>query len=775
MKNALTLVLGFVASTIMAFVTAAEMDSYGQLYSVMQQEAEDKALPMLSLILVDGQGVVWSAGVGESQHRRDLVADADTVYRIGSVSKLFTDIAVMQYVEQGLLDLDKPVSTYLPDFKPTNPFSKPITLRSLMSHSSGLVREPPVGNYFDPTEPTLAATVNSLNQTTLIYQPGTKVQYSNAGIAVVGRVLELLSGQDFAALLDERLLQPMGMQNSAFAPKASLSSRLPEAYMWSYHDDRSVAPTFELGTPPAGSMYSTMNDLALFMNTLIDQGRAARGRVLRPKTLHRMWGKQSPDSQTSARNRSFGIGFILGELDGEFSVSHGGAIYGFSSQLKVLPERKIGVAVSTNLDMSNGTTSRLGDYALRYLVAVQEGKPLPTYQPSLGVAEAQADKLLGYYSDGKNTIELKRKSGDLYLERVKGLSLRIRELAGKLVVDDVVRYTEDFSATPSRVQIFGDTYQRVAGQKPKQVKTAWQNLIGEYGYDHNILYISEKFGKLHALIEWGLEYPLIEVDSHRFRFPDYGLYPNEELVFEPGSEGRIANVSLNDIKFVRRSVGSVDGGFFQITPVKPVAELEKVAQAAHSPAESGSFKAPDLVDITHYSDSIKLDIRYASDNNFLGTPIYSSARAFLQRPAAEALVRVTKRLEQEGYGLLVHDGYRPWYVSKIFWDATPQESKIFVADPSKGSRHNRGCAIDLTLYDLKSGQPVDMVGLYDEMTDRSFPHYPGGTSLQRWHRELLRSAMEAEGYTVYEYEWWHFDFDGWENYQILTDTFESLN
>lgn len=114
-------------------------------------------------------------------------------------------------------------------------------------------------------------------------------------------------------------------------------------------------------------------------------------------------------------------------------------------------------------------------------------------------------------------------------------------------------------------------------------------------------------------------------------------------------------------------------------------------------------------------------------------------------------------------------------MTKIFWDATPEESKRFVADPLQGSRHNRGCAVDLTLYDLESGKPIEMVGLYDEMSPRSYPHYPGGTSLQRWHREALIEAMEADGFTVYEYEWWHFDFAGWENYRVLTDTFEAVD
>ena len=164
--------------------------------------------------------------------------------------------------------------------------------------------------------------------------------------------------------------------------------------------------------------------------------------------------------------------------------------------------------------------------------------------------------------------------------------------------------------------------------------------------------------------------------------------------------------------------------------------------------ETGDFRKSDLVELTRLDPTIKLEIRYATTNNFLGTVFYSEPRAFMQRPAAEALVRAHQKLKAQGYGLLIHDAYRPWYVTKVFWDATPDDKKIFVANPSQGSRHNRGCAVDLSLYDLKTGKPVEMVSTYDETTDRAYPNYPGGTSLQRWHRELLRQAMESEGFTA---------------------------
>jgi D-alanyl-D-alanine dipeptidase len=203
--------------------------------------------------------------------------------------------------------------------------------------------------------------------------------------------------------------------------------------------------------------------------------------------------------------------------------------------------------------------------------------------------------------------------------------------------------------------------------------------------------------------------------------------------------------------------------------------LRAAALAAKPPSEPDPKRSFDLVDLTSVDPSIKLDIRYASSNNFIGFPLYERAAAYLQRPAAEALGRVERSLAAKGYGLLIHDGYRPWFVTKMFWDATPESAHVFVADPLQGSRHNRGCAVDLTLYDLKSGKAVEMTGRYDEMSPRSYADYLGGTSRQRWLRELLRSEMEAQGFAVYAEEWWHFDYKDWNDYAIGTATFTQLS
>ncbi len=333
----------------------------------------------------------------------------------------------------------------------------------------------------------------------------------------------------------------------------------------------------------------------------------------------------------------------------------------------------------------------------------------------------------------------------------------------------------DYDEDGRSVTMGGTVYNREKYLKPIPIPNAWQGLIGEYGWNHNILYIYEAYGKLTALIEWMEKDILTEMEKDVFAFPvKGGMYHGEKMRFKRDRNGIATQVQIeNGPIFFRRDVGVDHGKTFRIDPLEPVDVLRKRALSASPPSEQKKNN-PDLVELRTLDSTIKYDIRYATTNNFMSAVFYRSAHAYMQRPAAEALVRVNKKLKSFGYGLLVHDSYRPWYVTKMFWDATPDDKKIFVANPENGSRHNRGCAVDLTLYDLETGAVVEMVGGYDEMTDRSFPDYIGGTSQQRWHRELLRRSMEAEGYTVYEAEWWHYDYKTWNDYPILNLTFEAL-
>ena len=234
-------------------------------------------------------------------------------------------------------------------------------------------------------------------------------------------------------------------------------------------------------------------------------------------------------------------------------------------------------------------------------------------------------------------------------------------------------------------------------------------MIGEYGTPPNIVYVLEKDGQLMRYAEK----------------TGYEAIDPKAIRVAKDAKGLVTEITIGAVTLPRHRLPSEDGTTFRITPVRPVAELRPEAMAATPPLEEGQFFTYDLVEPSKIDPSIHLDIRYATTNNFMSTAFYTQARAFLQRPAEQALLRAAETLRKDGYGLLIHDAYRPWYVTKMFWEAVPPEDKIFVADPATGSKHNRGCAVDLTLYDLKTGKPIEMTGGYDEMTDRSLPTYSG--------------------------------------------------
>jgi CubicO group peptidase (beta-lactamase class C family)/D-alanyl-D-alanine dipeptidase len=739
------------------------------LERLIEHERRDKDLPAVSIALVDDQRIVWARGFGHA--RPDSTpATAETVHRVGSVSKLFTDIGIMQLVERGTVDLDAPVTRYVPAFRPANTSGTAITLRQLMSHRSGLQREPGVGHYFDDTEPTLAATIASLTGRPLVYPPQTRAKYSNAGIAVVGYALEVLKGEPFAAYLHRSVLLPLGIASSAFEPTAHVRDHLATAYMWTWDGRRFPAPTFQLGMAPAGSMYASVLDLGRFLGALFAGGQTSSGRVLQRATLEQMW---TPQYAPPGQRTGFGIGFALGELDGHRRIGHGGAIYGFATDLAALPDERLGAAVAITLDVTNSVAERISGAALRLMLAAKHGRPLPDIRIPTAIPVARARALAGHYANANRALDLVVRNGRLQV-RMPG-PYALRAFGDTLVVDDRLAFgTRLLVLDTGRIVLGPDTLVRTARPKPRPASQPWTGLIGEYGWDYDTLYIYEDDGRLHALIEWFFPYPLEQISPDTFAFPPSGLYDGERLIFTRDANGAAIRVEAAGVVFERRKVGTAAGETFRITPLRPVEELRRDALAAVPPRETGEFLPTELVELRTIDPTLRYDIRYATTNNFMNAVFYTEPKAFLQRPAAEALARANRRLRTHGYGLLIHDAYRPWHVTKMFWDATPAEFKHFVADPSSGSRHNRGAAVDLTLYDLATGNVVEMVGGYDEFSDRSYPDYPGGTALQRWHRELLRDAMEAEGFQVYEWEWWHFDFGEWRRYRIGNETFERI-
>jgi D-alanyl-D-alanine dipeptidase len=314
---------------------------------------------------------------------------------------------------------------------------------------------------------------------------------------------------------------------------------------------------------------------------------------------------------------------------------------------------------------------------------------------------------------------------------------------------------------------------RAPGSPPPDAPLAWKQLVGIYAPDkHSEIIILERDEKLFWLVNKATSAILPDGNNEKH----FSVSNGSEFTITMDSAGLVREIKASDKQkpLLRADAGSDPAHFYHVTPVRPLAEIRAEAVRASPPAEAGPFREPDLVELVTLDPAFHLDIRYAQSNNFLSTPSYTEARAFMQRPAAEALLRALNTLNPLGYGLLVHDAYRPWYVTKVFWDATPPAGHSFVADPQKGSKHNRGCAVDITLYELSTGKAIEMPGLYDEMLQRSFPDFPGGTSLQRWHRDLLRHAIESEGFTVDGNEWWHYDYKDWKQYPIMNTPFEKL-
>ena len=181
------------------------------------------------------------------------------------------------------------------------------------------------------------------------------------------------------------------------------------------------------------------------------------------------------------------------------------------------------------------------------------------------------------------------------------------------------------------------------------------------------------------------------------------------------------------------------------------------------------------MELVKLDPSIKLDMRYATTNNFTGRVLYDEARAFLTVAAAQALARASAAARAEGFGLTIYDAYRPWRVTKQLWDAAPVgPKKNYVANPKRGSKHNRGCAVDLTLHDLKTGAPVEMPTEFDDFSEKAHRDYAGASAVAITNRARLQRYLEAQGFVGLSNEWWHFDFTGWENYPVMDVPFNEI-
>lgn len=216
--------------------------------------------------------------------------------------------------------------------------------------------------------------------------------------------------------------------------------------------------------------------------------------------------------------------------------------------------------------------------------------------------------------------------------------------------------------------------------------------------------------------------------------------------------------------------------FVLLLPLVAVAQKNKYGL---SPTTLEAYKASvkenankELIDLEKLIPGLVLDIRYATTNNFTGERIYTLAKAYARKPVAEALKRAQAALKDKGLGIKVFDAYRPYKATVRFYEV--YHDTTYVASPYRGSRHNRGCAIDMTLIDLKTGQELKMPTAYDSFQKAAWPSTPVKDPEVRKNRALIIEVMKQQGFKVNSSEWWHFDFIGWTKYDVLDIDFEAL-
>lgn len=559
---ALFVIGAFGSQTYGADITRVVQD----LSSAAKAEVGRGHISGVSIALVEGSAVIWSEGFGLADKANRKPATPDTVYRVGSISKLFTALAAMQLWEQGRLDIDAPIDRYVPEFRPVNPdpsrFADAITARQLMCHRSGLIREAPVGGYFDDSEPTAEATVASLADCVRVHPPNTQTKYSNSGVTVVGRAVETVSRQSFAAYQREHLFQPLGMERSAFILEPRLRKDLAKGYLAVAKVGEGfreiTAPQFEFGILPAGNLYSTAPDLGRFLAGVLNGGEGSKGRILRPETLAEM-----TRVQLTGNTNGFGLGFSIGWHKGRPTIGHMGAVYGFTSHAVAMPELRIGVVVLANDDLALGPVRRLAYRALDLMISAKDDATPPDPVPPPAATTTTPLELAAYegaFESESFWAEIRVGSAG-HLKAV--ISREPFDLSpagpgqflaqGRLSSGAEARFQkgEGPGAPALSFTLFGQTFLRVDPKASTPTPEAWNAYVGSYGPDFIPLIVTLRHGHLYAMTENEFDYRLHPVNRTVFRMPP-GLYDSEHLVFERDARGRVHGVLLANMPLKRR-------------------------------------------------------------------------------------------------------------------------------------------------------------------------------------------------------------------------------
>ena len=305
--------------------------------------------------------------------------------------------------------------------------------------------------------------------------------------------------------------------------------------------------------------------------------------------------------------------------------------------------------------------------------------------------------------------------------------------------------------------------------EPKDCPKDLKYILGMYYGNGELFLLRENKGEVELVYRFGQKdytfagsnvYPLVKEHFDSYTINESGPLNHLDAAvrIERSREGYGISCSVGGNRYSRRFFAGENGKPFRFVVSGDWQELKNAASAAVMPANLGAGQQAQLVNLAQAVPGIKLDLRYAVADNCFGNVLNDDARAFLDVEAAAALNTVQLNLAQYGYGLLVWEAYRPWSVSKLAYDALPPENKSMLPAPEVGFSHNTGRSVDVSLYSLATGEPVDMISDFDEPSIRQYASYAGGTELERYRRDLLRTQMQLAGFTASDMEWWHFDY-----------------
>lgn len=467
--------------------------------------------------------------------------------------------------------------------------------------------------------------------------------------------------------------------------------------------------------------------------------------------------------------------FQRGALAGRTVFGAGGSVAGFTVALRWCPAERAGAALWLALEGAGPLAERIVDGLLQSALDLERHVPLTLPERTVPLTQAQARGASGLYGLGLRRLRLVAWTDRLYADR-EGVPVEVRARAAPeagsppWIVDDVAEFGTPVEVKGGGLDFGGERWSRLEDPRPEPVPEAWHSLLGAYGDDDASFVVFERFGALQALLDrWHPARGTLRAGD-QLQLERLDATGVEEARLAWGADGSILGVHVRGLWLPKARFGSAS----RVKPIVSVRALLDRVRREEPPPDDPSSAADDWVELSTLDRSLVLDLRYATPDNFLGEPLYRRARAFLQRPAAEALVKAHRSLARAGLGIAVLDAYRPWFVTKAIHDAVPESFRGFVADPARGSRHNRGCAVDATLFERSTGRLVEMPSAYDEASPRAYTLYPGGTERERWHRDRLRSAMEDAGFAALENEWWHFDFAGWRAYAISNIDFDEI-